>query len=74
MSIGPLQILLILAIVLILFGAGKLPNVMGDIAKGIKNFRAGIKESDGGDSQPPEGPTGKDKDPGESNKKLSGRS
>ena len=44
MSIGIWQIVLILAIVLILFGAGKLPRVMGDVAKGIKNFKTGMKE------------------------------
>ena len=44
MSIGPWQIILILVIVLIIFGAGKLPRVMGDIAKGVKNFKAGLKD------------------------------
>ena len=44
MSIGIWQIVLILAIVLILFGAGKLPRVMGDVAIGIKNFKTGMKE------------------------------
>ena len=43
-SIGVWQIVLILVIVLILFGAGKLPRVMGDIAKGVKSFKAGLKE------------------------------
>ena len=36
--------LLVLAVILILFGAGKLPSVMGDMAKGIKAFRAGLKD------------------------------
>jgi sec-independent protein translocase protein TatA len=36
----------VLAIILILFGAGKLPRVMGDFAKGIKAFKAGMKEED----------------------------
>jgi sec-independent protein translocase protein TatA len=35
---------IVLAIVLVLFGAGKLPRVMGDFAKGIKAFKAGMKE------------------------------
>jgi sec-independent protein translocase protein TatA len=48
MSIGIWQILLILVIVMILFGAGKLPRVMGDIAKGVKSFKAGLKD-DGDD-------------------------
>jgi sec-independent protein translocase protein TatA len=38
--------LVVLAIVLVLFGAGKLPRVMGDFAKGIKAFKAGMKEED----------------------------
>ncbi len=36
--------IVVLAIILILFGAGKLPRVMGDLAKGIKAFKAGMKE------------------------------
>ncbi|WP_434614462.1 twin-arginine translocase TatA/TatE family subunit [Azospirillum sp. B2RO_4] len=44
--------LIVLVIVLLLFGAGKLPNVMGDIAKGVKAFKAGLKdESD--EANPP---------------------
>ena len=39
MSVGPWQIFLILMIILVLFGAGKLPNVMKDIGKGIKNLK-----------------------------------
>jgi len=38
--------LVVLAIVLVLFGAGKLPRVMGDFAKGIKAFKAGMTEED----------------------------
>jgi sec-independent protein translocase protein TatA len=36
----------VLAVVLILFGAGKLPQVMGDMAKGIKNFKAGLADDE----------------------------
>jgi sec-independent protein translocase protein TatA len=46
MSIGIWQVVLILLIVLILFGAGKLPKVMGDVAKGVKNFKAGMRDDD----------------------------
>lgn len=38
--------LIVLAIVLLVFGAGKLPRVMGDFAKGIKAFKAGMREDD----------------------------
>ncbi len=44
MSIGIWQVVLILLIVLILFGAGKLPKVMGDVAKGVRNFKKGLAE------------------------------
>ncbi len=51
MSIGIWQVVLVLLIVLILFGAGKLPKVMGDVAKGVKNFKSGLKEEDEVDGQ-----------------------
>lgn len=38
--------MVVLFIILIIFGAGKLPRVMGDFAKGIKAFKAGMKEED----------------------------
>lgn len=43
-GLGHWEILLILLIVLILFGAGKLPKVASEIAKGIKSFRKGLKD------------------------------
>ncbi len=46
MSIGIWQVVLILLIVLIIFGAGKLPRVMGDVAKGVRNFKSGLKEDE----------------------------
>jgi sec-independent protein translocase protein TatA len=45
--------IVVLAIILILFGAGKLPRVMGDFAKGIKAFKAGMKEEDEVETVPP---------------------
>jgi sec-independent protein translocase protein TatA len=37
------HLLLILIVVFVLFGAGKLPRVMGDIGKGVRNLRDGLK-------------------------------
>lgn len=51
MSIGIWQVVLILLIVLILFGAGKLPKVMGDVAKGVKNFKSGMKDDEDEDKK-----------------------
>ncbi len=46
MSIGIWQILIVVVLVFLLFGAGRLPRVMEDIAKGIKSFKKGISEDD----------------------------
>ena len=46
MSLGIWQLVLILAIVFVIFGAGKLPRVMGDIGKGIRNLRDGMSNDD----------------------------
>tara|TARA_B100000674_G_scaffold438145_1_gene399523 strand:- start:9 stop:239 length:231 start_codon:yes stop_codon:yes gene_type:complete len=52
MGISIWQIVLVLVIILILFGAGKIPRVMGDIAKGIKSFKAGMKEGENEEIDP----------------------
>ena len=38
--------LIVLAIVLVCFGAGKIPTLMGDVAKGIKTFKKGMKDDE----------------------------
>jgi len=40
------QLLIVLAIVLLLFGRGKIPQLMGDMARGIKSFKKGMSEED----------------------------
>ncbi|ABE05491.1 preprotein translocase subunit SecA [Rickettsia bellii] len=40
------HLLIILLIIFVLFGAGKLPQVMSDLAKGLKAFKDGMKEDD----------------------------
>lgn len=40
------HLLVVLVIVLVLFGAGKIPQIMNDLAKGIKAFKEGMKEED----------------------------
>ena len=44
MGVSLTQLLIILLVILILFGAGKLPKVMGDLGRGLKSFREGMKE------------------------------
>jgi sec-independent protein translocase protein TatA len=52
-SMSLMHWLVVLAIVLVLFGAGKLPRVMGDFAKGIKAFKSGMKEEEQETAEPP---------------------
>ena len=42
---GPLEIIIIAAVVLVLFGRGKISNLMGEVGKGITAFKKGVKES-----------------------------
>lgn len=46
MALGPFEIILILIVAILLFGAGRIPRVMEDLAKGIKSFKAGLKDED----------------------------
>ena len=43
--------LIVLVIVLLLFGRGKLPELMGDMAKGIKSFKKGMADDDTDDNR-----------------------
>lgn len=38
------HMLIFLAVVLLLFGRGKIPELMGDVAQGIKNFKKGMAD------------------------------
>ena len=48
------HILVVLLIVLVLFGAGKLPQIMGDLGKGLRSFKDGIKGEDDKKIPPPD--------------------
>jgi len=51
---NPIVLLILLAIVLLIFGGrGRIPNLMGDMAKGINAFRSGLKD-DKKDAEEPE--------------------
>ncbi|MBF0213852.1 MAG: twin-arginine translocase TatA/TatE family subunit [Magnetococcales bacterium] len=52
MGLGTSHLLIILVIVLVVFGAGKLPSVMRDLGQGVKSF----KDAMSGDKDPPEEP------------------
>jgi sec-independent protein translocase protein TatA len=45
-KLGPMEIILILAIVLLLFGGKKIPELMKGLGKGVKNFKDGMKNDE----------------------------
>ncbi|QFT32281.1 twin-arginine translocase TatA/TatE family subunit [Roseibium porphyridii] len=50
MGISIWQILIIAVVVVLLFGRGKISELMGDVAKGIKSFKKGMAEDDTADA------------------------
>lgn len=45
MSLGFWQIVLLVVLFLLFFGRGKIPQLMGDIAEGIKSFKKGMNDA-----------------------------
>ena len=52
MSIGFWQIAVVVILVVLLFGRGKISSLMGDVAKGIKSFKKGMATDATEDTEP----------------------
>ena len=52
MSIGFWQIAVVVILVVLLFGRGKISSLMGDVAKGIKSFKKGMASDATDDTEP----------------------
>ena len=52
MSIGIWQITIVVILVVLLFGRGKISSLMGDVAKGIKSFKKGMASDVTDDTDP----------------------
>ena len=52
MSIGFWQIAIVVILVVLLFGRGKISSLMGDVAKGIKSFKKGMSTDPSEDTEP----------------------
>lgn len=52
MGLSLSHLLLVLIIIFVIFGAGKLPKVMGDVGKGIRNLRDGLKAEEDDKNKP----------------------
>ena len=46
MGISFWQIIIVVALLVILFGRGKISELMGDVAKGVKSFKKGMSDED----------------------------
>ena len=53
-GLGTTELIIILILVMIVFGAGKLPSVGGALGKGLRNFKDGVKE--GNEEKPEQDP------------------
>lgn len=45
-GLGTQEILIILVLVMIVFGAGKLPQIGSSLGQGIRNFKQGVRDAD----------------------------
>ena len=55
MGIGWPQLLVIALVIIVLFGRGRISEMMGDFGKGIKSFKQGMNEDGSGSSSKPNG-------------------
>ena len=57
-GLGPTELIIVLAVILVVFGAGKLPDIATGLGKGLRDFRKVMEEPDAGeppDKKPPSG-------------------
>jgi sec-independent protein translocase protein TatA len=54
MGLSLSHILILAVVVVLLLGGGRFSNLMGDVAKGIKNFKKGMAEEDNSATRPPQ--------------------
>ena len=64
MSLGFWQIAIVVVLIVLLFGRGKISSIMGDLAKGIKSFKTGMTDPT---QDPSESTSSEDKSSEESN-------
>jgi sec-independent protein translocase protein TatA len=46
MGLGPVHLIVLAIVAILLLGGGRFSNMMGDVAKGVKNFKKGMAEDD----------------------------
>ena len=58
-NLGPTELIIILVIVIVLFGAGRISKIAGELGQGIREFRKGISGDE--ENKPAEKPEDKEK-------------
>jgi sec-independent protein translocase protein TatA len=46
MSLGPTELIIVLLIVVVLFGVGRIGKIGGELGRGIREFRQGLADDD----------------------------
>lgn len=52
-GLSPIHLLVLAVVAILLLGGGRFSNLMGDVAKGVKNFKKGMAENDEDDVRKP---------------------
>ncbi len=61
MNLGPTELIIILIIVMLLFGVGRISKIGGELGKGIRAFKEGLQTDLEEDSKPEETPQEEEK-------------
>jgi sec-independent protein translocase protein TatA len=61
MRLGGWEIVIVLVIILLIFGPGRITKVAGEMGKSIKAFKDGLSEDKKSEEEEPEDPKSKDK-------------
>jgi len=64
-GVGIWQIVIVAVVIVLLFGRGKISDLMGDVAKGIKSFKSGMAEDDSSETETQNDGRTIDHEPGE---------
>lgn len=59
LGLGPSELVVILLLVVLIFGATKIPQLGRGLGEGISNFKRGLREGNDASAEPPPPPSGK---------------
>ena len=61
MSLGPTELIIILVIVIVLFGVGRISKIAGELGTGIRSFKEGLEGDDANETEGAEGEDSEEK-------------